>query len=410
MTTTFSPSRIRALALSIAILSMTIGTCAAATERVIYNFSKTASGGGVHLVYHDGKFYGAAGTGGSSTCSGDCGSIFELAPKVGGGWNYRLLYAFSSFANGYGPEGTVVFDASGNLYAAIYGGTSNGYGGVIKLTPTATGPWTETTIYSFIAGSGDGWRPNSGLTQDAAGNLYGVTINGGTNQGSGTVYKLSPNSNGTWSESLLYSFYPRPDGQYPSGEVTFDAAGNLYGTTVYGGSSDLGTVYEISPGSGGAWTETKLYSFDGTYGETPEGAVSLDADDNVYGDTYAGGYYGQGAVYELVAGSTWTPSLLHSFEGFSDGAYPVSGYLTGGVPGTYYGTTFVGGVHNGGIVFQMKLQTNGKWAEEIVYSFETTDDAYSPVSGVTIGPSNALFGSTGYGGTNNTGAIYEITP
>jgi hypothetical protein len=91
-----------------------------------------------------------------------------------------------------------------------------------------------------------------------------------------------------------------------------------------------------------------------------------------------------------------------------DGAFPVNGYLTAGVPGTFYGTTFVG-VARGGVVFQMKIQTCGKWAEEVVYSFGTTNDANSPVSGVTIGPGNALFGSTGYGGTNNSGAIYEIT-
>jgi uncharacterized repeat protein (TIGR03803 family) len=409
MTREFLCPRVPFVAFLIAVVMSAI-SASAVTEQVIYNFDKGASGAGVHLVYHEGKLYGAAPLGRvTKACPNGCGSVFEMAPRTGGGWSFRLLYEFTGGNDGYEPQGAVVFDASGNLYGAVNGGTVNGYGGVFKLTPMVDGPWIETTIYSFMEGSGDGWRPNSGLTEDAAGNLYGVTIYGGTNQGSGTVYKLSLNSGGTWTESLLYSFYPRPDGQYPSGEVTFDQAGNLFGTTIYGGLSDLGTVYEITPGSGGAWIESNLYSFDGTYGETPEGAVALDAEGNIYGDTNAGGYYGDGAVYEILAGSNWDPSVLHYFGGAGDGSFPVNGYLTAGVAGTYYGTTFVGGTHNGGVVFQMKVQTRGKWAEEVVYSFETTNDAYSPVSGVTIGPGNALFGSTGYGGTNNTGAIYEIT-
>ncbi len=407
MTRKFLCPRVSFVAFLIATV-MTAISASAVTEQVIYNFSKTASGAAVHLVYHAGRFYGASPSGGNKACFDGCGSVFELAPKVGGGWAYKILYAFNG-NDGWGPQGKIVFDSSGNLYGAATDGGVYGAGVVFELTPTSSGTWTETTIHSFLAGGGDGWEPSSGLTEDASGNLYGVTLYGGTNQGDGTVYKLALSSDGSWSESLLYSFYPRPDGQTPSGEVTFDQAGNLYGTTTYGGSSDLGTVYEISPGSGGVWTESKLYSFDGTYGQTPEGAVALDAEGNVYGDTYAGGYYGDGAVYELLAGSTWTPSVLSYFGGAGNGSFPVNGYLTAGLPGTYYGTTFTGGAHNGGVVFQMKIQTRGKWAEELVYSFETTNDAYSPVSGVTIGPGNALFGSTGYGGTNNTGAIYEIT-
>lgn len=398
----------RVLALTATILLMTIGASAAATEQVIYNFPKTGSGGAVVLtgLGDDGKMYGTAPNGGNPACNLGCGLIFEF-----GGANYRPLYEFTGGADGAYPTGKMVLDGIGDLYAAVNGGGAYGYGGVVKLSRGVSG-WIETTLYSFNPSNGvDGANPAGGLTKDAAGNVYGTTISGGANGGIGTVYKLT-NYQGTWTYSQLYSFFPRPDGQYPRGELIFDATGNLYGTTVYGGTNDLGSVYELSPGSGGKWTERIIYSFNGTYGQTPEGPVAMDAVGNLYGLTNSGGAHSEGTAIELTPNSsgTWTPLLLHSFGGQGDGGFPTGGGLTSGGGGAFYGTTFIGGANNGGVVFRLKQQANGQWSENLVYSFSLVNDGYSPVSGVTLGPNNALFGGTGYGGNTSDGVIYEVTP
>jgi uncharacterized repeat protein (TIGR03803 family) len=407
----FSRSKVRSLVFLVAALSMVISAAAVPTEQVVYNFSKNGSGASVHLVYHSGRLYGASTLGGDIVCSNGCGSVFELAPKQGGGWNYRLLYAFTGGTDGNTPMGAVVFDAAGNLYGAVNQATVNQRGGVFKLTPSATGQWTETTIYSFGSATNDGQNPNSGVTEDAAGNLYGVTLYGGTD-GQGIVYQLTPNLNGTWTESILHNFAGRPDAGSPAGEVSFDQAGNLYGTTVFGGTNALGAVYELSPASGGAWTEKVIYSFDGTQGQTPEGPVTLDATGNVFGLTNAGGKYGEGTAFELIpgAGGSWNFSLVHTFGASGDGGFPSNAYLTAGSVDTFYGTTFIGGAIGGGTVFRLKLEAGGQWSEELVHSFGAANDGSAPYGSVTVGPGNALFGGTSYGGTAGTGVIYEVTP
>jgi uncharacterized repeat protein (TIGR03803 family) len=398
------------LALTVALILISVASFAAATEQVIFNFPKAGSGE-VTLVYHSGRFYGTSPSGGNMVCSfGGCGSIFELAPNASGTWNYKTLYAFNG-DDGFGPQGRVAFDSLGNLYGATTDGGVYGSGVAFKLTPTSSGQWTETIIHAFPAGTGDGWEPGSGLTQDAAGNLYGTTLDGGTNHGYGTVYKLTMNSDGTWSESLLYSFYPFPDGESPVGDLTFDQAGNLYGTTENGGANGFGMVYKLSPDTDGDWTEALTYSFDGAHGESPTGAVTLDPAGNVFGLTVAGGLRGQGAAYELIqgAGGSWSIILLHSFGGAGDGSRPTP-YLTSTAADTFYGTASAGGANNAGIVFKLKQQPNGQWSENVVYIFSLANGGSDPASGLTVGSLDALFGATDQGGTSGTGVVYKITP
>ncbi len=171
---------------------------------------------------------------------------------MGGRWNEKVLHSFCSQANcvdGYHPDAGLIFDAADNLYGTTaYGGTYSdcqyGCGTAFELTPTAGGGWTETVLHSFGNGS-DGNSPLAGLVFDAVGNLYGTTVGGGTNTYYGTVFELTPTAGGGWTEQVLLSFNGS-NGRDPFAGLIFDAAGNLYGTTFNGGSG-VGTVFELTP-------------------------------------------------------------------------------------------------------------------------------------------------------------------
>jgi uncharacterized repeat protein (TIGR03803 family) len=338
--------------------------------------------------------------------------VFELGPKAGGGWNYRQLYAFQ----GSDPEfvGNLVFDAAGNLYGAGSGGGSNGDGAVFKLSRGAGGIWTESVIYSF-AGTPDGWQAWGSLITDSAGNLYGTTRYGGTN-GGGTVYELTPNSNGTWTETILHSFAALgqgPDGNTPMAGVIFDAAGNLYGTTYSGGAYGWGTVFEMSPILGGGWTESVLYSFTGHTDQAhPQAPLWQDPKGNLYGTTYGNAIHstGYGTVFELLHKSdgSWTEHTLHVFGGGSgDGAYPGSGSLVPDQSGHLYGTTPVGGI-SGGVLYKM-TRSGGTWTESVIYDFGGTNDASNPYSGVRFN-NGVLYGTSQRGGSAGDGTVFSVTP
>jgi uncharacterized repeat protein (TIGR03803 family) len=183
----------------------------------------------------------------------------------------QMLYSFCSLDNctdGELPEAGMVFDADGNLYGTAPQGGAFGDGVVFELTPGTNGTWTETVLYSFcsLSGCADGAGPGSGLIFDASGNLYGTTVAGGTGSCAsdcGAVFELTPNGDGTWAETVLHSFTGSPDGREPAAGVVFDAAGNLYGTTLFGGATykKEGTAFELTPSTGGTWTETILHNF-----------------------------------------------------------------------------------------------------------------------------------------------------
>jgi uncharacterized repeat protein (TIGR03803 family) len=233
-----------------AIVAFVATFCLAATpltlnESVLFTFGgKNGAIPQSKLIYTpSGEILGTANIGGSNALPcpnpNGCGVVFKLgAPDNNGNRNYRVIHTFNGGASdGESPLGNLVLDSAGNLYGVTeYGGSLIGsYGGgtVYKLSPSASG-WSETVLHIFGA-SGDGYWPLSGLTADRAGNLYGTTSVGGANN-NGTVYELSPNADGSWTESLLYSFGSNylSTGAFPSGEVTFGAAGNLYGTATTG--------------------------------------------------------------------------------------------------------------------------------------------------------------------------------
>ncbi len=289
----------------------------------------------------DGTLYGTTLAGGSGH-----GTVYNLRPPATGCratfclWTGTVIYSFTGGLDGDGPyEVDPVFDQAGDLYGTTATGGTNDDGVVFKLTPSGGG-WTESVIHSFSGD--DGMGPESGLIVDSAGNLYGTTSGGGAN-GAGAIYQLAPSGSG-WNERVLYSFEGAADGGAPFGALIFDRAGNLYGTTSTGGygSGYGGTVFELSP-SGGSWTINVLYELSGLPGCGPEGNVAVDATGHLYGITSCDGANLNGSVFKLTpAMGRWTYTSLHDFTGGSDGGYPLGG-ITLDAHGNVYGTTERGG-------------------------------------------------------------------
>jgi uncharacterized repeat protein (TIGR03803 family) len=228
------------------------------------------------------------------------------------------------------------------------------FGMAMLTTATRAAAQTEKVLHSFsFANNGkDGNLPLDGLILDAAGNLYGTTLQGGTvacafSYGCGTVFELLPQAGGGWKEKILHTFIDNGrDGVYPQGGLIFDTSGNLYGTTVGGGVYGGGTVFELVPQAGGFWKEIPVHSFrnDGKDGQNPYAGLIFDASGNLYGTTYQGGAYGQGTVFELMPMSGgWAVKVLHNFNNNGkDGILP-SGGLIFDAAGNLYGTTAYGG-------------------------------------------------------------------
>lgn len=231
------------------------------------------------------------------------GTVFELTHEANGVWAEKVLHTFGSGSDGRFPEGNLILDGSGNLYGTTSQGGANGEGTVFQLARTPGGGWGENIVHNFDPNSGDGDRPAYGLILDAAGNLYGTTRQGGPTGDTGVVFELSPQSGGTWTETILDGF--QNGISQPCGNLIFDEAGNLYGTTLLGGpgacSNGCGTVFELTPDTHGGWTENVLHNFGlGTDGSQPFDGLVFDASGNLYGTTSGGGAYGWGTVFEVT--------------------------------------------------------------------------------------------------------------
>jgi uncharacterized repeat protein (TIGR03803 family) len=326
------------------------------TEKVIHAFSNTGSDGygPIAGVIFDaaGNLYGTTEFGGNGTCGQPvvgCGTVFELTPAPTGNWKETVLYTFQNNGqDGNFPYAAVVLDGSGNLYGSTGGGGANNNGTVFQLSLKADGVWHETVLHSFGHNLGDGTAPEAALVIDASGNLYGTTSKGGQGRlAVGTVFELSPVSGGSWIEKILHSFKANGDGNRPEGNLTMDSSGNLYGTTIFGGTGgNLGTVFELSPTTGGVWTENLLFSFSVSAGAAPQGGVLLGPSGNLYGTTDLGvDEVTPGIVFELTPDSRggWTERTVYDFQiDGRNGNRPQSG-LTLDTSGNLYGTTFTGG-------------------------------------------------------------------
>jgi len=393
---------------------------AASQEQVLHSFGITPGDGyaAVGPVVFDaaGNLYGTTANGGTS----GSGTVFELIPNGNGTWTEEVLYSFGSQSgDGANPSGGLVFDSAGNLYGTTLDGGGahcvSDCGRVFELTPNGNGTWTETTLYIF-GGTPDGSYPSGGLIFDAAGNLYGTTYYGGPSSfGYGTVFELTPNGNGNWTETILHNFRGlKTDGRHPLAGLVRDAAGNLYGTTYSGGAYvDYGTVFEMKPKAGGGWNEGLLHSFNNNKidGYFPRATLVLDAAGHLYGTTYEGGSSNAGTVFWLgrKPNGTWQEVVLHNFSG-TDGSLPIAG-LTFDAAGDLVGTTPEGGAYNWGTVFGMKHKTGGGWAEEVLHSFNNNGiDGASPACSLIFDAAGNLYGTTVAGDSVEGGIVFEITP
>lgn len=285
----------------------------------------------------------------------------------------------------------------------------------MALAPLPSQAWdgTAQVLYSF-SGETDGGYPASDLVTDAAGNIYGTSVEGGT-FGSGAVFQLAPSAGG-WTQTVLYSFTSGADGGQPYGGVTLDSQGNLYGTAVVGGNGracedGCGVVYKLTK-SGSAWSQSVLYSFTGgSDGSGPGAGLTLDRNGNVYGMTPTGGQYGLGVIYQLQPrlNGTWKFNLIHAFTGGVDGGAGSAGRLLLDKSGNLFGVATVGGASGKGAVFELTLGSDNRWRLKTLYSFKGQPDAGFPYGGLLFDAAGNLYGTTYYDGANNLGSVYKLS-
>jgi uncharacterized repeat protein (TIGR03803 family) len=375
---------------------------ASGAEKVLHSFGGGSDGklpNGSLIADGAGNLYGVTARGGDGACRSGCGTVFELAPDG----TESVLYAFQDGSDGAEPVGALAADSAGNLYGTTESGTlCASCGTVFKLTPDGA----ETVLYAFSGGS-DGSSPAGGVIADASGNLYGVTIAGGNlsdcnEAGCGTVFKVAPDG----TETVLHAFQGN-DGWEPRGNLIMDASGNLYGTTLLGGNiggcdgNGCGTVFEVAPDG----TETVLYAFNGSDGYAPFGGVIADSAGNLYGTTFYGGVSDAGTVFKLAPDGA--ESILYSFKSSGgDGAGPEAG-LVMDKRGNLYGTTPFGGgcCCKGGCGTAFKLTPGG--TETILYAFKPEHGSH-PTAALLAGKHGLLYGTTPEGGAKQRGVVFSV--
>jgi uncharacterized repeat protein (TIGR03803 family) len=351
-------------------------------------------------------------------------SFFLRVSLIAQGQNETILYSFTGNTgtlDGSYPQGRLVMDGSGNLYGATYYGGANGAGTVFKLTPSGT----EKILHSFANDGTDGFSPTGGLVLDSQGNLYGLTfsgLNNGQSPDCGTVFKVTPSG----VETVLHAFAGNPnDGCDPQAGLISDSQGNLYGTTEAGGTSNCGTVFEVTP----VGVENVLYSFasNNIDGCGPMGDLVFDGQGNIYGTTDFGGtggctnpfsgiVIGCGTVFKLTPSGVET--VLHSFAGGTkDGSYPTNSDLAIDKAGNLYGTALEAGAFgNWGTVF--KITPTG--TETLLHSFDccgfNATAGAGPLYGVVRDAAGNLYGTTSVGTmygseglSNSSGGVFQLT-
>jgi uncharacterized repeat protein (TIGR03803 family) len=412
------PSFRRALAVAAVALNLCAPAHAAPKYKVLHSFIGTDGSGPWGGVAFDrkGNLYGTTASGGTGTCGlYNCGVVFQVTPHANGNWTETTLYDFVGGNDGATPYDTVILDGSGNIYGTNTKGGAHEAGTAFELAPSSGG-WGLTTLYAFCpeigkSGCEDGGGTQAGLTLDQSGNLYGPKSGGGGYAGS--VFELTSGSGG-WGETILYTFgMGKGDGAGPHADLIFDSAGNLYGTTQYGGiqcgSSSCGTVYELSLTSSG-WVEAVLHRFhdNGKDGFTPGwGALAMDQSGRLYGSTRGGGCCG-GVVYKLTphANGEWKETIVYEFNA---GGYEPNAGVVMDKSGNLYGTTDYGGSGDCGVIYRLAPKPKNKWKYTVLHTFSGNDGCF-PEGNLVLDKNGNLYGGTVLGGANGNGVIFELTP
>ncbi len=384
----------------------------AQTFSVIHTFTGGSDGAQPYAsvtIGGPGVLYGTAYAGGLNDCSGGCGVAFKMM-RHNGAWVFAPLHAFTP-SSGRNPVAPVAFGPGNLLYGtAAAGGTGScgtGCGVVFTLQPpptvchTALCDWTYNPIYEFASLSE--FNPLGKLAFDQAGHVYGSTYQGA---GCGTIFQLT-RSGLSWTETMVYQFLNCADGIHGPTGVTIDAADNLYLVSEETGYSQYGSVYEATP-AGSGWTVNAIYNFQYGDGLYPESVPAMDALGNLYGTTSTGGPDGGGTVFELSPnGSAWNFVLIDRLVGFQNGG--PRGSLAFDSAGNLYGTTLTDGRHDCGSVFKL-TRSGEQWIYSDLYDFSCANDGAYPYAGPTIDSSGNIYGTTAAGGSFGQGVVWEITP
>lgn len=335
------------------------------------------------------------------------GTVYKLVRNDHGGWSHATLYNFKASDPGYAPVTTMVRDQVGRLY-----GTDTTQIFEAAPAPTASVFWQLSVLHQFTGGADGDCQDLCSVSMDTAGNLYGSTPAGGA-YSSGVVFMY-----GQAGYTVLYDFTGGDDGGYGVGQTAFDNQGNIYGTTAQGGAHGQGVVYRLSPSlpDGSSWTYSVLYTFGGSPdAATPWGGLMLAKDGNLYGTSLNGGTGAGGTVFRLTPNGdgTWSESVLYSFQQQGDGFGPLA-VPTMDAAGSLYGTTTCGIEPNCyGTIYKLAPSSNGQWSETIVHAFQGGEsDGFGPFFvPVAIDSAGNVFGTTTQGGPyNGGGVVWEYTP
>jgi uncharacterized repeat protein (TIGR03803 family) len=406
----------------LAIGAITAAEARAPAETVLFSLPQGSEGWATPLFAGDGAVYGTTSASGVGF-----GVAYLLRPPHGrrGGWRESVLTNFTG-VDGATPISGLTPGPNGSFYGTTSAGGGLGMGTLFVLLPPASGQyyWTERVLHHFTGVDGDGIQPFSGpLVLGTGGVLYGTTMTRSTSF-CGVAFALAPprrHTGGTWTETILHDFGGTGDGCQPFAGLVSDGSGGFFGATVDGGAGacSCGTIFQLRPpqATGGAWTESTLYSFAGPSSADGAGAYGTLARGRrgvLYGTTQAGGTANLGTVFALAPpgapSQAWRETVLHSFTGGSDGESAWSP-VTLGADGRVYGTTAGGGGANDGIAFALSPPHGGSsWRETVLYAFTGTPDGKLPFGGLSFGTDGALYGVTYEGGAYDGGALVRIWP